>query len=72
MPKLVIDVITPMLSEVSSKTLWCFDKDLTDAEHLGGYGDPKIDEPAWREFHAAVQKERLKRGETIQTACATK
>ena len=65
MPRLVIDFITPLLPSLSSKALWCFDQDLTNAKHECGYGDPKIDEPAWLDFHAKVRAERTKRGEEL-------
>jgi len=63
MPRLVVDFITPLIPRLSGKTLWCFDKDITDQKYCGGYGDPKIDEPLWMRFHEAVRAERTKRGE---------
>lgn len=63
MPGLVIDFITPLIPHLSSKTLWCFDQDVTDARWAGGYGDPKIDEPGWMKFLDAVRAERKARGE---------
>lgn len=30
MPGLVMDEIRPMLNDCSDKTLWCFDRDITD------------------------------------------
>ena len=65
MPRLVIDFIAPLLPSLSSKALWCFDQDLTNAKHECGYGDPKIDEPAWLDFHAKVRAERTRRGEEL-------
>lgn len=65
MPGLVIDEITPLLPQLSDKTLWCFDQDLTDAAHMGGYGDPQIDAPKWHRFHDAVRAERTKRGDNL-------
>lgn len=64
MPGLVIDFITPLLPRLSSKTLWCFDRDIAEARWEGGYGDPKIDEPGWMRFHEAVRAERQRRGDT--------
>lgn len=63
MPGLVIDFITPLIPYLSGKTLWCFDKDVTDARYECGYGDPRIDEPGWIKFLEAVRAERVKRGE---------
>ena len=44
MPGLVMDVIRPMLKNCSDKTLWCFDRDITEwlegGEHgLADYGE---------------------------------
>jgi len=69
MPSLVIQEITPLLPQLSGKTLWCFDQDLTVAAHMGGYGDPLIDAPQWHRFHEAVREERLKRGENLYQSC---
>lgn len=62
MPSLVIGFITPRLKQLSSKTLWCFDQDVTDARYVGGYGDP-CDEDDWIRFLAAVRAERKLRGD---------
>jgi hypothetical protein len=65
MPGLVIDFITPLLPELSSKTLWCFDQDITEQRWFGGYGHPEIDEPGWMRFHEAVRAERTRRGDSL-------
>lgn len=65
MPSLVIGYITPLLPDLNDKTLWCFDQDLTEAKHAGGYGDPKIDEPGWKRFHEAARSEQTKRGNPL-------
>jgi hypothetical protein len=65
MPSLVVDFITPLIQRLSSKTLWCFDQDITEQRYSGGYGDPKIDEPLWMRFHEAVRAERTKRGDEL-------
>ena len=44
MPSIVIGFITPLLSHLSSRTLYLLDQDLTCAKYEYGYGDPKIDE----------------------------
>lgn len=64
MPSIVIGYITPLLPQLSSKTLWCFDQDVTDAKYTGGYGDP-CDEKDWLRFLEAVRTERTKRGEEL-------
>ena len=63
MPSLVIGFITPLLTQLSDTTLWCFDQDIEEARYTTGYGDPKADEPMWERFHEAVKAERVKRGE---------
>lgn len=65
MPGLVINFITPLIPYLSSKTLWCFDRDLVNAKYEGGYGNPKIDKPEWMKFHEVVKTERAKRGEPL-------
>ena len=64
MPSLVISFITPLLPKLSSKTVWCFDQDVTDARYTGGYGDP-CDANDWLRFLAAVRAERKRRGEEL-------
>lgn len=57
-PHLVMDFIRPLLPYVLDKTLWCLERDIRDAAVYGcGYGDPDIDEPAWKRFLGEVQKE---------------
>lgn len=65
MPSVVIGFITPLLSHLSSRTLYLLDQDLTCAKYEYGYGDPKIDEPAWLDFRAKVRAERTHRGEEL-------
>ena len=60
MPGLVIDFITPLLPYVSRRTLWCFERDLSDATY---FGDEDIDKPLWMEFKTSVEYELQKRGE---------
>lgn len=64
MPSIVIGFITPLLPYLNDKTLWCFDRDVTEARWHGGYGDPRIDEPGWIKFLNDVHNERRARGET--------
>ncbi len=65
MPGIVIGFITPLLPCLNVKTLHCFDRDMTEQKHLGGYGDPLIDEPGWLRFHDAVRQELTSRGEEL-------
>lgn len=65
MPGAVIRYITPLLPYLSSKTLRCFDQDISDARRRGECGDPNIDLPGWIAFHEKVREERKKRGEDI-------
>jgi hypothetical protein len=62
MPGTVMDFITPLLPEIDNKTLYVLDQDITDARYTSGYGDPRIDEPEWMKFLAAVQAEEKRRG----------
>lgn len=64
MPGLVIGFITPLIPHLSSKALWCFDRDLTEAKYEGGYGDA-CDEKQWLAFHQLIRQEREKRGEEL-------
>lgn len=65
MPGLVIGFIMPLIPHLNGKTLWCLDKDITEARWEGGYGDPDIDEPGWMRFREAVRAERQRRGDTL-------
>ena len=68
MPSLIIDFLTPLLPQLSSRTLWCLDQDLTEKRYdpyPNPYGDPTIDEPEWLNFLSLVRAERLKRGEEL-------
>lgn len=58
MPGLVIDKITPWLTLLSDKTLWCFERDIQGADSLG---DPDIDAPRWRAFLGNVKMEIKRR-----------
>lgn len=60
MPHLVVDFIKPLLPHLSSKTIWCFKRDL---ESCTDYGDKEIDEPIWWEFQRAVLAEDERRKE---------
>ena len=63
MPGAVRRYITPLLPYLSSKALWCFDQDISEARHFNNCGDPRIDLPGWVAFHERVREERIKRGE---------
>ena len=62
MPKLVVDFITPLVPELTTKTLWVLKADINDREKYDALGDPTIDAPIWRELFAVIQKELIKRG----------
>lgn len=57
MPHLVMDLIRPLLPQLSDRTLWCMARDIREAETYGGYGSPVIDEPKWKAFLAEVETE---------------
>ena len=61
MPKLVIDFITPLLSLINSKTLWCFEKDIEIAKNNHNLGDDEIDKPEWIQFLNNIKSERKRR-----------
>lgn len=61
MPSLVIGYITPLLPQLSDWALAVMEDDLTDP--VGGYGDPKIDEPGWIAFLIKIKNERKKRND---------
>lgn len=61
MPQIVIGFITPLLPYLNEKTIRCFEQDVIEARHHGGYGDPEIDEPDWMKFLEAVKTECRKR-----------
>lgn len=60
-PSLVINFITPLLSSLDDKTLWCLEKDISNAESWGGYGNENIDRPKWIEFLDKIRIEINKR-----------
>lgn len=62
MPHLVMDFIRPLIQCLSDKTLWCFARDIEEAERMDCLGDPNIDAPAWHDFLGAVQEERNRSG----------
>ena len=62
MPKLVVDFITPLVPELTTKTLWVLKADINDREKYDALGDPTIDAPIWRELFTVIQKELIKRG----------
>lgn len=63
MPSSVINFITPLLSQLTTKTLVCMDRDLDEPQIFGGLGHEKIDAPKWREFHTNIKAELERRGE---------
>jgi hypothetical protein len=61
MPGLVIDFITSHLSELTDKTLWCFQQDLYQRLDEGfNFGD-EFDLQNWMSFLEDVDKEIKKR-----------
>lgn len=61
MPSLVIDYIIPLIPHLSNNTLFVFQRDVSDAESFGGYGDDRLDKPAWMYFLDAINKELSER-----------
>lgn len=67
-PGSVIGFLRPLLTKLSTKTLYVIDQDISDAKHqceqgLMALGDPRIDAPMWIAFHYEVREELTKRGE---------
>lgn len=57
MPKLVMDVIRPMLPDLSGRTLKVLEQDIAEADSYGA----DFDEAAWMEFLYSVRKEIARR-----------
>lgn len=57
MPGLVMDEIRPMLKDCSEKTLWCFERDISEWLHDGehGYSDYGLE---WSRFLEDVRRAR--------------
>lgn len=65
MPHLIMEYIQPLLVHLNKRTLVCMERDIREAESYGvGYGNEKIDKPAWMKFLEEIQKELLQRGDT--------
>ena len=62
MPYLVTSYITPLVPDLSTKTLWAIRNDINDAAKFDGLGDPSIDAPLWLALRDSVQRELIKRG----------
>lgn len=61
MPGLVMDEIRPMLKDCSDKTLWCFDRDIS--EWLAGRtGEMTAYEKEWSGFRDEVRRIMRERG----------
>ena len=57
LPHTVISFITPLLPQLTYRTLSCLNRDIEEAIRLNGLGDEKIDEPAWKAFYDNVKQE---------------
>lgn len=62
MPYLVASFITPLVPDLSTKTLWVIRNDINEAAKFDDLGDPNIDAPHWLGLREMVQKELVKRG----------
>ena len=60
MPKLVMDVIRPLLPALTDKTLWCFERDIAGADNYGA----DYDEEEWMRFLSEVKAEIARRNES--------
>lgn len=57
---LVMQFITPLIPHLGNSTLAVLDKDMAE-DYAAWGGDPVVYERPWRELHAAVKQERLRR-----------
>ena len=62
MPSIVCDFITPLIPELTSKTLSVICSDIVFAAEHGGLGDLIIDAPLWRKLHRDCRTELEVRG----------
>ena len=60
MPKLVMDVIRPLLPALTERTLWCFEWDIEEADNYGA----DYDEEEWMQFLSEVKAEIARRNES--------
>ena len=61
MPKLVRDIITPHLPDISDKALNVMIEDCGFQERMHLYGDPHIDKPGWIQWKKTLVKEKQRR-----------
>ena len=57
MPTLVLDVIRPILKDCSDKTLWCFEKDISDWIHSQINTEDAACLQEWTNFLSLVKQE---------------
>ena len=62
MPGVVVGYISPMVENLSTKTLWCLKRDINEAATYDNLGDPNIDAPLWLRLLEDVKKELIRRG----------
>lgn len=61
MPSLVCGYITPLLPELTDKTLGCFERDIAERKRAGFYFIDSFDYETWDSFYNAVCKEIKRR-----------
>ena len=61
MPKLVMDVIRPLLPALTDKTLWCFERDIEGEDNYGA----DYDEEEWMRFLSEVKAEIARRDANV-------
>lgn len=57
MPSLVCGYITPLLPELTDRTLECFERDIAEHKRTGFYFGDSCDNETWDAFYKAVCKE---------------
>lgn len=63
MPPVVVDYITPLISELSDKFLYVAMRDIDEQRERGekALGNPTIDKPVWDEFYKKIKIEYERR-----------
>lgn len=60
MPSIVVGFILPLVSELTDKTLWCFERDILEHAERGTLGDD-CDAVKWHKLLLATQNEIRRR-----------
>ena len=64
MPSIVVGYITPLIPQLSDKTLTVIRDDIGDASVYRNLGDSRIDAPLWLKLYRRIDDEIKRRAET--------